>query len=167
MSEHFDDKHHSDFLGIKTGDRQSISIVLENMGYLLKDPEAGYMNWLNEKCDEKDVLEKKWLQFNYWEKLVRFENTTKVGLITAFIVLLAVVFGWEWINHTWWLMLVLAGVSLRNLHKQRIELDEEKPFEAKIANVSFFITLFALIMRDLIITNRLDNSIEQLSQLFK
>ena len=114
----------------------------------------------NDDDDDEESL-------TYWERLVRFENTTKIGLSTAFIILLAVLFGWDWINHNWWLMLILAGVSLRNLHKQRIELDEEKPFEAKIANISFFVTLLMLIIRDLIITNHLDNSIEQLSQLFK
>ena len=119
-----------------------------------------------EKQENDDDFEEE-ESLTYWEKLVRFENTTKIGLSTAFIILLAVIFGWDWINHNWWLMLILAGVSLRNLHKQRIELDEEKPFEAKIANISFFVTLFIMIIRDLIITNRLDNSIEQLSQLFK
>ena len=119
-----------------------------------------------EKQEDDDDFEEE-ESLTYWEKLVRFENTTKIGLSTAFIILLAVIFSWDWINHTWWLILILAGVSLRNLHKQRIELDEEKPFEAKIANVSFFITLFMLIIRDLAITISLDNSIEQLSQLFK
>jgi len=93
----------------------------------------------------------------YWEKIMHFEGTTKTGLITAIVLLIAVVFSWEWINHTWWLVLILAGVSLRNLHKQRIELDEEKPFEAKVANISFFVTLIILIIRDLVLTNRLDN----------
>jgi len=96
---------------------------------------------------------------NWWEKILHFEGTSKAGLITAIILLVAVVFSWDWINHTWWLVTILAGVSLRNLHKQRIELDEEKPFEAKVANISFFVTLIILIIRDLVLTNRLDNLI--------
>lgn len=99
---------------------------------------------------------------SYWERIMHFEGTTKAGIISAIILLVAVIFSWEWINHTWWLILILAGVSLRNLHKQRVELDEEKPFEAKVANISFFATLIILIIRDLVLTNRLDNLLDSM-----
>jgi N-acetyl-anhydromuramyl-L-alanine amidase AmpD len=65
--QHYDDKLHSDFLNIKEADKQSISIVLENMGSLYKLPEIGYVNWLNEICNVENVIEKKWLTYNYWE----------------------------------------------------------------------------------------------------
>lgn len=65
--EHFDSKFHSDFLGIKEADNQSVSIVLENMGCLFQSPDGKYINWLNEICDEDRVVEKDWLGYHYWE----------------------------------------------------------------------------------------------------
>jgi N-acetyl-anhydromuramyl-L-alanine amidase AmpD len=66
--QHFEDKFHSDFLGIKDADRKIISITLENMGCLFKTPENTYINWLNEVCEEANVTEKTWLGYNFWEK---------------------------------------------------------------------------------------------------
>lgn len=65
--QHYDPKYHSDFLGVKEADKQSISIVLENMGSLYELPDGTYINWLNEACDVDRVVEKKWLGYNYWE----------------------------------------------------------------------------------------------------
>jgi len=45
--QHYDDKYHTDFLGVKEVDKQSISIVLENMGCLFQTSESKYINWLN------------------------------------------------------------------------------------------------------------------------
>lgn len=66
--QHYDPKNHSDFLGIKEADKQSISIVLENMGCLFKTPDGTYISWINEICDEERIVEKSWLGYNYWEK---------------------------------------------------------------------------------------------------
>lgn len=78
--QHYDDKFHSDFLGIKEADKQSISIVLENMGCLFETPEGKHINWLNEICIEENVCEKLWLGYNYWEKFtkIQLENTVKL-----------------------------------------------------------------------------------------
>ena len=65
--QHYDDVYHSDFLDIKIGDKQSISIVLENMGCLFEVGDNTYVNWLNEECELNRVGEKKWLGYNYWE----------------------------------------------------------------------------------------------------
>jgi len=65
--QHYNPKNYSDFLNIKSVDKQSISIVLENMGYLKKDKDDQFVNWLNEECDENLVIERKWLNLNYWE----------------------------------------------------------------------------------------------------
>lgn len=65
--QHYDSKYHSDFLGIKDADNQSISVVLENMGCLFLSPNGKYINWLNEICDEDKVVEKDWLGYHYWE----------------------------------------------------------------------------------------------------
>lgn len=67
--EHYDPKYHSDYIGIKEADKKIISIILENMGSLYKDPDDKYINWLNEACDKKNVVEKKWLGYDYWEKI--------------------------------------------------------------------------------------------------
>jgi len=66
--QHFDDKFHSDFLGIKEADKKLISIVIENMGVLFKTPDDKYINWLNEVCPESNMVEKQWRGYNYWEK---------------------------------------------------------------------------------------------------
>lgn len=91
----------------------------------------------------------------FFERCLRFETDTKIGLITGAILFIAIIFNWEWINHTWWLVLALAGSSLRFLNKQRNELKEEKPFESKISNLSFIVLIIILIVRDLIITHNL------------
>jgi N-acetyl-anhydromuramyl-L-alanine amidase AmpD len=67
--QHYEDKYHSDFLGIKEADKQSISIVLENMGTLFQVSSGKYVNWLNEVCDEDRVQEKSWVGYNFWEIL--------------------------------------------------------------------------------------------------
>ncbi len=64
---HFNDVYHSNFIGIKEVDIKSISIVLENMGWLRKIDDI-YYNWINEECDEELVDEKKWMGYVYWEK---------------------------------------------------------------------------------------------------
>ncbi len=78
--EHYDPKFYSDFMGIKEVDKSSISIVIENMGSLLKSPEGDYVNWINEKCPKKLVGEKKWLGQQYWEIFPekQIENTIEL-----------------------------------------------------------------------------------------
>ena len=65
--QHFDDKHYTDFLGIKEGDKHSVSIVLENMGALFQIANGKHINWLNEVCEEEKVVEKEWLGYGFWE----------------------------------------------------------------------------------------------------
>lgn len=74
--QHYDNKFHADFMGIKIGDKQSISIVLENMGCLFQTTGDKYINWLNEFCDDDFVVERKWSGYHYWEKIpdVQIEN---------------------------------------------------------------------------------------------
>ena len=78
--QHYDDKFHSDFLGIKEVDKQSISIVLENMGSLFQTPKGHYINWLNEICDEENVVKKSWLGYHYWEKFTDIQQENCVNL---------------------------------------------------------------------------------------
>lgn len=65
--QHFDDKFHTDFLGIKEGDKRSVSIVLENMGALFPTTGGKYINWLNEYCDKDRVKEIDITGYKYWE----------------------------------------------------------------------------------------------------
>jgi hypothetical protein len=68
IHQHFDPKKHGDYTGYKRGDVLSISIEMENMGFLIKTDGGKYVNWINEECDENDVVKKRWNDFNYWEK---------------------------------------------------------------------------------------------------
>ena len=65
--QHFDPKYHSDFLGIKEADKKIISVILENMGCLFKNPSSDYINWLNEMCPKEKVISKSILGYEYWE----------------------------------------------------------------------------------------------------
>jgi hypothetical protein len=78
--QHYDPKFHTDFLGIKEMDKKSISIILENMGCLFKTPNDRYINWLNEVCDEDNVIEKTWLGYNYWEKITNEQILSTIDL---------------------------------------------------------------------------------------
>jgi N-acetyl-anhydromuramyl-L-alanine amidase AmpD len=79
--QHFDHRYYSDFMGDKDVDRKSISIVLENMGYLYYDNETEkYLNWLNEECPEELVFEKKWNGYVYWEKYTKEQMKSCIDL---------------------------------------------------------------------------------------
>lgn len=78
--QHYDPKLHSDFIGIKEVDKKSISIVMENMGCLFKTPSDKYINWLNEICPDKDVIERNWLGYNFWEDFTNEQLESTIGL---------------------------------------------------------------------------------------
>lgn len=64
--EHYNPIYSSNFLDIESIDKQSISIVLENMGHLNENNDV-YTNWINEECEKELVVEKKWNIYQYWE----------------------------------------------------------------------------------------------------
>lgn len=83
--QHYDDKHYSDFLGIKIADKQSISIVLENMGCLYEPTKihkefGQYVNWLNEYVDKKFVVNKRFLGYDYWEGFPEIQFKSLISL---------------------------------------------------------------------------------------
>lgn len=78
--QHYNPKFHSDFLGVKEADKQSISIVLENMGSLFQTPSGKHINWLNEICDEENVIEKNYLGYSYWENFTEEQIISTVEL---------------------------------------------------------------------------------------
>jgi N-acetyl-anhydromuramyl-L-alanine amidase AmpD len=79
--QHYDDKYHSDFLGVKEGDKRSISIVLENMGCLFETTSGEFINWLNEFCIKDRVVEKEWLDYDFWEKYSDEQLDSLINLI--------------------------------------------------------------------------------------
>lgn len=94
---------------------------------------------------------------NIVERFIRFETETKIGIISSLVLFCAIIFSWDWINTTWWLMLIIAAISLKTLHSQSNDLEEDKPFESKMSRLFFIGTMILLVIRDLVITSRLDN----------
>jgi cobalamin biosynthesis Mg chelatase CobN len=114
--------------------------------------------------DEEEEFNGEDPSLNLWERFVRFEGDTKTGIITGLVLLVSILFNWQWINYTWWIVLILAGVSLRYLNKQRVELEEEKPFESKVSNTFFIVVIILLIIRDLVVTSKLNFLVDNLPQ---
>jgi len=80
--EHFNPKYYSDYYGVKTFDKESISIVLENMGGLDYDEELNvFYNSLNEVCDNDKVFQRNWKGFSFWEKYTDEQIKSLVDLI--------------------------------------------------------------------------------------
>jgi hypothetical protein len=79
--QHFDPKYYSDFMENKKIDKQSISIVLENMGMVFWDYEAdAFLNNLHEKCDENNVYEKNWRGYSYCESYTEEQYDANLNL---------------------------------------------------------------------------------------
>lgn len=106
--------------------------------------------------DTDDDLSNSEEELNLWEKILEFEGTTKVGILCTLILLFGVLFA-NWLDYTWWVVLILTGVAVRNLYKQKIDLEDEKPFEARIAAAFLYGVVGILILRDLLITIKLHN----------
>lgn len=66
--QHYNPSYYTDFFGDKLIDKQSISIILENMGMLSwKFTKNKYTNWALDECDDLKIYEKEWKGCNYWE----------------------------------------------------------------------------------------------------
>lgn len=78
--EHYDTKFHSDYIGIKNGDKLSISIVLENMGCLFQTSTGKHINWLNEFCEPDNVVKREWVGYEFWEKFPEIQIQNLVQL---------------------------------------------------------------------------------------
>jgi hypothetical protein len=94
------------------------------------------------------------------EKFAKLELETKTGLICALMILLALIFSWDWFNATWWVVLLFGAAGVKTLYTQMSDLEEEKPDEAKLAKYSFMILICLLILRDLYITSRLSDFLD-------
>ena len=79
--QHYDPAYYTDFMGIKTIDKHSISIVLENMGSIFYDYDSEkWLNWAMEVCDESLVYEKSWKGTSYWESYTEEQFKSVVEL---------------------------------------------------------------------------------------
>ncbi len=63
--QHYNDFYYSDFIGDKIVDAKSITIVMENMGWLKKEGKY-YYNWVNELCED-GIEKKRWVGYDYWQ----------------------------------------------------------------------------------------------------
>jgi len=81
--QHYDPKYYSTFINNQQ-DKASISIVLENLGWLRKDAMVDrYIDWLGNtyKRQDGDVLMKRWRNHNYWDKYTKEQMTSLRDLI--------------------------------------------------------------------------------------
>jgi len=67
--QHYDPKYYSDFIDDKMIDKKSISIIIENQGWLLKDLlKDKYIDWVGNIYKRRaKVIEKRWRGFIYWD----------------------------------------------------------------------------------------------------
>jgi hypothetical protein len=81
--QHFDTKFYSDFIGSEQ-DKTSISIVLENVGWLKKDPMVErYTDWLGNsyRKNSEEILFKKWRNHVYWDLYTKEQLNSLKGLV--------------------------------------------------------------------------------------
>jgi len=85
--EHYDPKHHSDFLNIKGVDEKSIPIVLENIGWLTKDFDNDmYITWFGDIYNgDNEIVEKKWRNYSYWLKYTK-EQYESLELLCEYLI---------------------------------------------------------------------------------
>ena len=99
------------------------------------------------------------------ERFMDYEVQTKIGLVATLLFLLGLIFSWYWFNANWWIVLIVGAAGVKTLYTQMHDLKEEKPAEAKIAKYSFYAMVTLLVLRDLWITYRLDELLEQINKL--
>lgn len=81
--QHFNPSMYSDFLDNKSMDKKIISISIENQGWLQKDLiNNEYFNWVgNIYKKNKDVCEKRWRGYTYWDTYTNKQITSCVKLV--------------------------------------------------------------------------------------
>ena len=68
--EHYDPKYWSDYLGVNQ-DKFNISITLSNIGWLKKDLNNDYKDWLGHIYKGSDIIIKKWRNHQYWKNYTK------------------------------------------------------------------------------------------------
>tara|TARA_R110000803_G_scaffold81853_1_gene147798 strand:+ start:37 stop:672 length:636 start_codon:yes stop_codon:yes gene_type:complete len=81
--QHFNPKYYSDFIGDKSVDKKSISISLENQGWLMKDlMKDRYIDWVGNIYKRKaKVIEKRWRGYTYWDPYTPKQYKATLDLI--------------------------------------------------------------------------------------
>ncbi len=81
--QHFDPSYQSTFFGDNEIDGQTIVILIENDGWLLKDNEKNlYITWVGDiYSNSNKVIEKRWRGYNYWSAYNNKQMTSAVELV--------------------------------------------------------------------------------------
>lgn len=82
--QHYDPIYYSNFINNQQ-DKASISIVLENLGWLRKDSMIDrYVDWLgnNYKKNNEEVLNKRWRNYTYWDKYTGEQMSSLTELLS-------------------------------------------------------------------------------------
>jgi hypothetical protein len=82
---HFDPKYYSDFIENDTIKQKSIIILLENIGWVIKDNEKNsYITWINDIYNKpSEIVEKRWRNYNYWVKYSDKQFNSTVDLVNT------------------------------------------------------------------------------------
>lgn len=81
--EHFNPQYYSDFTNNKLIDKKSISIIIENLGWLQKDLiNDKYIDWVGNIYNRSnDIIEKRWRGFTYWDSYSDEQMNSCVELV--------------------------------------------------------------------------------------
>ena len=67
--QHFDPRYYSDFIGDKREDIKTISIILDNVGWLTKNDNNEYITWNGDIYrNESNIKQIKWRNYEFWVK---------------------------------------------------------------------------------------------------
>jgi hypothetical protein len=82
--QHYDPKYYSDFINNKMIDKKTISILIENQGWLLKDLiKDKYIDWVGNIYKRRaKVIEKRWRGFMYWDSYTTPQSKAAIELIS-------------------------------------------------------------------------------------
>lgn len=83
IHEHFSPKYYSNYLNDAKLDSSTISIVLENEGWLSKDliNENVYIDYVGNIYNRGEVVEKRWRNFKYWAPYTNEQMESLVSLV--------------------------------------------------------------------------------------
>lgn len=83
IHEHFSPKYYSNYLNDIKLDNSTISIILENEGWLIKDlfNENKYINYVGHIYNRDEIVEKRWRNFKYWAPYTNEQMEALVKLV--------------------------------------------------------------------------------------
>lgn len=75
------DNEYSNYMNNHKIDKQAINVVLENYGWLIKNPvENTYVNYIGD-IYKKGIFEKKWRDYSYWDKYEEIQIKSLANLL--------------------------------------------------------------------------------------